>query len=180
MLTEIASLYGVSAADLVRWNYLQQAKLEAGSTLTIYLEPERPIGEELDFKGPSEDQKGASMPDLANLTHKMVHTVAPGDTLLELAERYEVSVDDLTLWNGLEDGSIQEGQKLTIFLGSEREPADSTPEVKTVEYEVQPGDTLLNIAWKFTTTRDLLLQINKLKDPNHIFVGQKLRVPAGA
>ncbi len=180
LLTEIASLYGVSAADLVRWNDLQQAKLEAGSTLTIYLEPERPIGEELDFKVPSEDQKGASMPDLSNLTYKMVHTVAPGDTLLELAKRYKVSLDDLTLWNGLEDGAIQEGQKLTIFVGSGREPADSTPELKTVQYEVQPGDTLSNIARKFTTTRDLLLQINKIKDPNHIFVGQKLRVPAGA
>ncbi|MDK1020907.1 MAG: glycoside hydrolase family 3 N-terminal domain-containing protein, partial [Candidatus Hydrogenedentes bacterium] len=143
LLSEIASLYGVSASDLVRWNDLRQAKLQAGSTLTIHLESEEPIGEELDFKVPSENQKGASLPDLSNLTYKMVHTVAPGDTLLELAERYKVSVDDLTLWNGLDDGAIQEGQKLTIFLGSEQEPADSAAEVKTVEYEVQPGDTLL-------------------------------------
>jgi len=179
LLSEVASLYGVSASDLVRWNDLQQAKLEAGSTLTIYLEPMWPIGEELDLKIPGEDQKDASTPDLSNLIDKIVHTVVPGDTLLELAIRYKVSMDDLTLWNGLEDGSIQEGQKLTIFVGSGRESADSAAELRTVEYEVQPGDTLLNIALKFTTTRDLLLQINKIEDPNHIFVGQKLRVPAG-
>ena len=129
LLTEIASLYGVTAADVVRWNHLQQAKLQAGSTLTIYLEPERPIGKELSFKGPGEGQKGASMPDLRNLTYKIVHTVVPGDTLLELSKRYKVSTDNLTLWNGLEDAAIQEGQKLTIFVASGSEPAKSTPEL---------------------------------------------------
>ena len=178
LLSEIANLYGVSAADLVRWNDLKQARLQAGSTLTIYLGPKWPLGEEFDLKVPVENQKGVSVPDLSNLSDKIVHTVAPGDTLLELAIRYKVSMDDLTLWNGLEDGSIQEGQKLTLFVSPEREPEDNAPELKTVEYEVQPGDTLLKIALKFTTTRDQLLEINKIKDPNHIFVGQKLKVPA--
>ena len=179
LLSEIASLYGVSAADLVRWNDLRQAKLEAGSTLTIKLEPEGPIEEEFDFKVPSEDQEDETIPDLSALTGKILHTVAPDDTLPELAKRYKVSVEDLTLWNGLDDGAIEEGQKLTIFLDSEQQPADGADEVKTVEYEVQEGDTLLKIAREFATTRDVLLEINEIKDANHIFVGQKLKVPAG-
>ena len=82
--------------------------------------------------------------------------------------------------DGHGEGPKQAGTKLTIFLGSKQGHAGSAAEVKTVEYEVQPGDTLLKIALRFSTTRDLLLQINEIKDPNHIFVGQKLRVPAGA
>ena len=88
-------------------------------------------------------------------------------------------MDDLKLWNGLKSEELQAGQKLTIFVGAPRKPFDDVPELETGEYEVQPGDTLNKIAGKFFTTRKLLLQLNKLKDPNHIFVGQKLKVPLG-
>ena len=108
-----------------------------------------------------------------------MHTVEPEDTVLALAKQYSISIEDLKLWNGLESKDLEAGQKLTIFLGAQRNASEDAPELKIGEYEVQPGDTLSNIARELFTTPELLLQLNRLKDPNHIFVGQKLRVPLG-
>ena len=166
LLSHIARIYGVSAGDIVRWNDLRQAKLESGTKLMIYFGPE---------PSPEEDASGS---DLTKLSFKLVHTVDAKDTVLVVAKRYAVSEDDLKLWNGLESDELQAGQKLTIFMGPKK-PSDDLPELKTGEYEVQPGDTLNKIAREFFTTRELLLQLNKLRDPNHIIVGQKLKVPLG-
>jgi len=44
-------------------------------------------------------------------------------------------------------------------------------------YTVKKGDTLSEIAQKYKTTVSELAKINKIKNPNLIFVGQKLKVP---
>jgi LysM repeat protein len=51
-------------------------------------------------------------------------------------------------------------------------PVESTPS-KTV-YTVKSGDTLSSIAKKYNTTYQRLAQINNIKNPNKIYVGQKI------
>lgn len=46
-------------------------------------------------------------------------------------------------------------------------------------YEVQPKDTLANIAKRFNTTVDLIVVSNRLQDPNILRVGQKLKIIKG-
>jgi lysozyme len=46
-------------------------------------------------------------------------------------------------------------------------------------YTVKCGDTIGNIAWKFGVNSTELAQINHLKNPNVIYVGQTLCIPAG-
>lgn len=45
---------------------------------------------------------------------------------------------------------------------------------KTVTYTVQKGDNLTKIAKKYNTTVDKIAKDNNIKDPNKIYVGQKL------
>ena len=45
---------------------------------------------------------------------------------------------------------------------------------KEVVYTVKKGDNLTNIAKKYNTTVDKLVKNNNIKDPNKIYVGQKL------
>lgn len=45
-----------------------------------------------------------------------------------------------------------------------------------VYYTVQKGDTLLGIAAKYGTTYQAVTKLNGIKNPNKIYVGQKLRV----
>ena len=44
------------------------------------------------------------------------YTVAPGDVLSGIAERFNVSVPQLQMWNGIQNADlIRIGQKLTIY-----------------------------------------------------------------
>lgn len=56
------------------------------------------------------------------------------------------------------------------------EPA-SAPPMRTVEYQVQPGDTLTDIAARFGTTVEALTHLNGLEDPGVILYGSTLKVP---
>jgi len=47
-------------------------------------------------------------------------------------------------------------------------------------YVVQPGDTLGGIAQKSGTTVAVLMRMNGIKNPNKVYVGQKLKVPCAA
>jgi len=57
------------------------------------------------------------------------------------------------------------------------EPPPPTPPMRTVEYQVQPGDTLTDIAARFGTTVEALTHLNGLEDPGVILYGSTLNVP---
>uniref|UniRef100_UPI0018F20FB1 LysM peptidoglycan-binding domain-containing protein n=1 Tax=Thermaerobacillus caldiproteolyticus TaxID=247480 RepID=UPI0018F20FB1 len=46
----------------------------------------------------------------------------------------------------------------------------------TQYYNVKPGDTLSEIAVKYKTTVQNLVRLNNIKNPNRIYVGQKLKL----
>lgn len=50
----------------------------------------------------------------------------------------------------------------------------------TIIYTVRRGDTLSAIARRYNTTVAILMQLNGIRNPNRIYVGQQLRVPAPA
>jgi LysM repeat protein len=47
-----------------------------------------------------------------------------------------------------------------------------------LEYTIESGDTLAGIAAKFNSTEEEIIKENKITDPNAIFVGQILVIPA--
>jgi len=49
--------------------------------------------------------------------------------------------------------------------------------METEPYQVRPGETLLEIAVRYGTTVQLLMEINDLKNPNELTAGQELLVP---
>jgi len=54
------------------------------------------------------------------------------------------------------------------------------PAVPTFEYQVQSGDTLFDIALRFGTTVEVLMQLNALSSAQVVWVGQVLSVPEAA
>ncbi|MBI0577971.1 LysM peptidoglycan-binding domain-containing protein [Neobacillus cucumis] len=116
------------------------------------------------------------------------YTVKSGDALIKIANKYDVSVGDIKLWNGLDSTIIYPGQVLKVAAGSSsatfttqavaKKPSTTTT-TATTTYVVKAGDSLSKIAVKFKSTVSELKKLNNLKS-DRIKVGQKLKVPGKA
>jgi LysM repeat protein len=121
--------------------------------------------------------------------------VRSGDTVGNLATLYGSSIDAIIAANNLpESALIKVGQGLVIPVRL-MSPATSTPTatplapvatattaanepVPSNVYIVQRGDTLSRIAARFNTTTATLAQLNGITNPNTIYAGQRLNIPA--
>ncbi len=113
-----------------------------------------------------------------------VHVVRQGETLYSIARRYGTSVAAITSANGLRNPNfIWVGQRLVIPTagggGSTRGGGGTPPSTSTV-HVVQRGETLASIARRYGTTVAAIAAANGLRNPNFIWVGQRLRIPSGS
>lgn len=119
----------------------------------------------------------ASLPVLASTAHASNnvqststtnYTVASGDTLWVIANKYGISVNDIKSLNNLTSDTIYLNQVLKI----------PTKAVSDVIYAVKSGDSLWKIANTYNTTIDNIKKLNNLSSDN-IYVGQKLVISKG-
>lgn len=96
--------------------------------------------------------------------------VAKGDTLSELAVKYNTTVSAIKNENNLKSDTIYIGQSLNIG-----EKASTSSSTSTSKYTVKSGDSLWKIANKYNTTIANLKSWNNLKSDT-IYVGQVLVV----
>lgn len=117
-------------------------------------------------------------------TGPFVYEVVQGDTLYDIAIRFNVDLFVLIAINNLdpENPIIDIGDQLTIPTADTQLPTATTlPENlrpgTILEHFVQPAETLAIIAALYNSTIDAIVEENELENPNDIFVGQKLMVP---
>jgi LysM repeat protein len=111
-----------------------------------------------------------------------IYIVQPGDTLLNIANRFRTTVAVLAQLNGITNPNvIRVGQRLLIPAGNVPVPPTPVPPPsqpgRPTTYTVQPGDTLFRIALRFGIPVPQLIQANGILNPNRVFVGQVLVVP---
>ena len=116
------------------------------------------------------------------------HAVQKGETLSGIALHSGVSIWALKEANGIHDPNrIYAGQWLCIphyghgmghDMGHGMGQSMGHPERghHSASYTVCKGDTLSAIAMRFGTSVRWLLQVNHISNPNHIYIGQVLRV----
>lgn len=104
-----------------------------------------------------------------------VYTVRAGDTLGEIAARFRVSTQDILTLNPLVDPDVRiTGEELRI-------PGSPPPESRSTQtYVVQRGDTASGIAARFAVSLAELLRTNNMADPDQMYLGQLLQIPASA
>ena len=109
------------------------------------------------------------------------YVVQPGDTLAKIAYRYGTTVSALVATNHIANPDvIYAGQVLTIpGCTTTPAPTPTPPPATTTTYVVQVGDTLGEIAQHYGTTVSELAALNNISNPNLIYAGQVLLVPAG-
>jgi LysM repeat protein len=115
------------------------------------------------------------------------YTVQPGDTLLDLALRFNVSVEAIKAANGMTDDILIAGQELLIPVatptpvpGATETPAPgATQAPTTVIHVVQQGETLSAIAQHYGVSMQAILDANDITDPDSIRPGDQLVIPLG-
>ena len=108
----------------------------------------------------------------ASAQSTQTHVVQPGETLSAIAVRYGVTLNALMQYNNITDPNrIYWGEVLVI-----PPTGGTTGTVRT--YVVQRGDQLRYIAARYDTTWQALAEANNLANPNWIYAGQVLVIPA--
>ena len=121
-----------------------------------------------------------------------VYYVQPGDTLLNIASRFNTTVATLAQLNGIVNANlIYIGQRLMLPVpatgGAEGGIMPTSPpglaetapeEPAPVTYVVQPGDNLYRISLRFNVSIQRLADINGITNYNRIFIGQVLTMPS--
>lgn len=112
------------------------------------------------------------MPAAAQSQCSMFHTVERGDTLYRLSREFNVTVANLQSWNNLTNPNrILVGNELCVGRTTIVDDSSGTT------YTVQRGDTLSRIARRFGVSMSVLAEVNDIRNPNRIFVGQVLDIP---
>ena len=93
-----------------------------------------------------------------------LYIVKAGDTLYNIAKKYQILWQDLMKLNNMNSTMLNIGQQLIV-------PGNASE----LQYSVQNGDTLNSIASKFGVTIDEIKEKNEL-NTNDIIVGQVLKI----
>lgn len=104
--------------------------------------------------------------------------VQDGDTLLSVAQKFQVDIETVRQLNYLLDDKIFVGQILQMPYreGITAEGAP-TPTPEPYRYTVEEGDSLGTIAQQFGVSGVSIMETNNLQDPNSVYVGQVLIIP---
>jgi cell wall-associated NlpC family hydrolase len=123
---------------------------------------------------------------LAEPSSASVHVVQAGDTLLQIALDAGTDTDTLASLNGLGDANaLSVGQSLKLPARAAMAGASSTASAPASapaasSYTITSGDNLWDIAQRFGTTSDAIVQLNHLDDPDHLSLGTVLSLPAAS
>ena len=149
-LTKIAKEYGTTVNELARINNIQNINLiYAGRTLRV------PV---------SNSQENSNLEEI-------VYIVKKGDTLSEIAMKYNVRVNEIARENQIKNVNlIYPGQRLII-----KTEAMGT-EMGHLCYKVVRGDTLYSISRRFNVPIASIVMLNRIQNPNLIYPGQCLKI----
>ena len=149
-LSEIAARYGTTVNRLVSLNGISNLDL-------IY------PGEVLRIRGRMIGSSSSSL---------TIYKVQSGDTLSEIAARYGTTVNELVNLNEISNPNlIYPGEVLRI-----RGNVSGSSSASVATYTVQSGDTLSEIAARYGTTVNELVNLNEINNPNLIYTGEVLRL----
>lgn len=99
-----------------------------------------------------------SIPTASN-AYSNIYLVKPGDSLPAIAEKYDTSVEELKVTNGLQTDILMAGQKLWV----------------PIIYEVANGDTLNELSLVYHSTVETIKTANGLSN-NQLYTGQIIKI----
>lgn len=161
-LSLIALRYGVDLSALLALNGLGSA----ADTIRA--------GQELRLPATADDLRVAD-PD-------RLYRVQPGESLGLIAQAHDITLPELMAVNRISDpNTIQPGQELVIPGEIRTGQAESIGPARAGFYyhNVQPGETMSQLAQTYNTTPQAIVRYNGLPDERTIYSGLEVRIPYG-
>jgi LysM repeat protein len=173
-LFSISKQYNVRIAELKRWNELSNNNLEIGQELTIY---------------PSQaaDQQQQSIVVDKETQQNTYYVVKSGDSLYEIANEHDMTLEELKTLNNLSSNTIRVGQRLTVrgdpapppSVSESSESVQSSPQGKFVVYTVSGSSvSIQEILNKFQMDEQEFRALNPGVSASTFQAGRKLTVLA--
>jgi membrane-bound lytic murein transglycosylase D len=208
-LEQVAPRFGMTVAGLKAANGLQgRGRVSSGITLLVAGEKDDPDGVSPLTAFPEQPpvrEKIAVVPEAEEakpvaptmVTRTRTHKVRRGETLLGIAQRYDMSVAELKRVNKLRSNQVNYGTRLTVVSSEPAPTAAAAPAKRRVQAEiaskpaerseakpatarrthhtVKRGETLFSIAQRYDMSVAEIKQLNKLRS-DRVTSGSKLLV----
>lgn len=179
-LLQVAQKFNVTVSELRKWNNISAFEnARSGQELVVNV-PASKLDSYTALAGTTV-KTGATTTTAAVDSKTYYHTVKYGETLVEIADKYKVSVNDLKSWNGtkIKNGLVYANTQLTVYTGGNApvtygdNTARTTATLNT--YKVQSNDNLAMIAAKYGVNVDDIKTWNNLTS-DYLLAGQNLKI----
>lgn len=155
-LYAISRRYGVPITSILEANPTADGGLSVGQQLKVpYVPKAKPV---------------------QTATGDRKHRVAAGETLFSISKQYDVSVDEIKVWNNLKDNALSLGQELIIKKKSNATTTIAeVPTTKSLKgvHTVVAGETLYSISRQYNVSVQQLKEWNGLA-ASEVQIGQTL------
>jgi len=169
-LYSVAKHFGYSMTDIMTWNNLPSNQLAVGKTIIV---------------GPPSAASYLSAPVTApSAVGRNYHTVAAGDTLYNISQRYGYSVEQLAQWNKLSSYTLSRGQRLRVSpptatassTKNEVTALSTKSKVQRCRHKVSSSETLYSISKRYGYEVTQVAGWNNLPPPYTVKPGQILKI----
>ena len=112
--------------------------------------------------------------DIDSSENYIRYKIKKGDTLSEIAIKYNTTVAELVRINNIKNPNIIYANEILLIPTKNNSISSGNDDKNNTIYIVQKGDNLYNIAKRFNTTVRNIVNNNNIKNPNLIYPGQRL------
>lgn len=180
VLGVLADRYRTTVSLIKRVNRIRGNDIRAGKTLII------PVARKgLERYRLSSSQRLQALQNRPRKGNKVEYQVRQGDTLWDIARKYNIGVMQLAKWNGMAPRDpLKPGRTLVIWTQDKQKVSAVNPaeflhpfEKNThqrIGYTVRSGDSLARISQRFRVSIDNLKRWNRLDGEKYLQPGQRL------
>lgn len=180
VLGTLATRYRTTVSLIKRVNGIRSNNIRAGHTLII------PVArKDLKRYRLSSSQRLKTLQNRQRAGFKVEYKVREGDTLWDIARKYDIGVMQLAKWNGMAPRDpLKPGQKLVIWTKNQERVSAINPAAfvhpfeqnthRRIGYTVRHGDSLARISQRFRVSVNNLKRWNRLEGKKYLRPGQHL------
>lgn len=191
----VSNKYGITMAQLIQWNNIQNNFIYPGQQLTV--SNSGSTNSASSNTGSSANTNNSSSANTGSSSSQGTYIVKAGESVWSVANKNGITMNQLIEWNNIKNNFIYPGQQLIVKGGnsvntntgsttSAAKPntpntsaTTSTSSSGNTMYTVKAGESVWSVANKHHITMDQLIEWNNIKN-NFIYPGQQVIVKKGS